>query len=136
MFTKPCARPGCTQVIAKAQARRLADAKYCSRACGARHRVEMGGHPFHLRTPEQRHRNAVIGGRTRAQRAKRRKLRSLGDRFAALFPPRWELTLDREDVARIKALIVRAYREGHDDGYQAGHTANWRARNGRKPVAA
>ena len=135
MFEKPCFRPaqsdgtpapGCKGVVRKAERGRLNAAKYCCLACASQHRLEIGGHPFQLRTPETILANAAKAGRTRGERAKRRKLLDIAARLEKFLPPEWEEFLLPEHIARIKVLFVRAYQEGHQDGYQAGHTSIWR----------
>lgn len=126
MFTKPCRRPICPNIITKAMRSRFNATVYCSITCAAQHRVELGGHPFHRRTPEQRHRNAAIGGKTRAEHAKQRKLREVAGKIRKHLPPEWDVRLGAREVARIIALGVRAYLDGHEDGYQGGYTAAYR----------
>jgi hypothetical protein len=125
MFEKPCRRPGCQTPVRKVMRSRLNAAQYCGRFCAAQHRVALGEHPFHQRTPEEIHRSALQGGRVRAERAKKRKYLEIARKFA--LPAEWAMRYPAMDLARMKALIVRAYREGHEDGYQAGHTKQYRA---------
>ena len=124
MLTKPCRRPGCTIPIRKASLPRLRDAVYCSRACGAQHRVARGDHTFLHRTPEAIHRSAVKAGLTRSARAKKARLLAVAALVDQLLPKDWlrRFGLVPEDIARIKALLVRSYLQGHAAGYSAGHT--------------
>lgn len=143
MLEKPCIRPrrsdgsladACHGVVRKTTRRRLNDARYCCLACASRHRLEIGGHPFQLRTRETILQNAAKAGRTRGERAKKRKLQDIGARLSKLLPPDLDVRLGARELARLKALLVRAYCEGKEDGYQAGHTAAWRG--GKKSRAA
>lgn len=137
MFEKPCRRPtlldgslpfACLGVVRRTQRRRLADAAYCSKSCAAHHQMDRGINAFQLRTREMILRTAAKAGRTRGERAKRRKLLAVVAKLESFLPKEWMERSSATDVARVKALVVRAYLEGKEDGYQAGHTKAWRER--------
>jgi hypothetical protein len=135
ILSKPCARrrlpdgalaPGCLGTVTKTEPARFAVASFCSRACHAQHRLACGDHPFQKRTPAEILRNARKAGQTRGAQAQRRKRLAVAARLGALLPAAWTVRFGAQEVARITALLVRAYLEGKEDGYQAGHTAVWR----------
>lgn len=137
---KPCRNPRCTRLVVKAQLGRLNQTFYCSGSCASRHRVELeqGQHPLKRRTPEQRHVNAVKAATARAAAARKRKYQQIGGMVDALMPRELirRFELGPEEIARIKALLVRSYLQGHAAGYSAGHTKQRRSPDRFYQVAA
>lgn len=111
-MSTPCRRGGCTGDATKA---------YCSRRCVAVARLCAGWEPHRVLTPAHRKLAGERGGVISGQRERGKALRLWLDRAGVLLPKELTDALGAQDVARIKALLARAAKNGWKGGYRAGH---------------
>lgn len=115
--TKPCERAGCEKVIRRAiwTPSQYARRRFCSNRCSALQRYASGFKPpvlSHAQRVEMGRKGGLVAGDARRRQAARRVsealTRFITDEMAEPLSP-WML-------ARWKALIARAWTEGHTVG--------------------
>ncbi len=113
MNTKPCERSGCTVFITQAgkTPKDYASRRFCSPKCAAKHRYETTGYMPSM-TPEQREAAGRKGGSVAGARKRRAAALRVTEWLAQHLPDTMTAGWSARDVARVKALIARAWNDG------------------------
>lgn len=125
-MTKPCGRAdrGCLRLIEAPGPKTLASKQFCSLSCSARARFEAGWNPLKSMTREQRSRGGRKGGKASAvHRQRRAALNAIARLEPQLLTPAFVEELSRDQIARLKAILVRADRQAYKRGFHAGWTS-------------
>lgn len=121
---KPCERQGCTSVIYAPGPKTLAKRRFCSCRCQYEHR-HAAGWPHYKLTREDRRRGGQKGGMIAGRRRRKEAMLRRASTLRSLITDDIREALAPEQLARITALLVRAYMTGEKRGYHAG----WMARH-------
>lgn len=135
--SKPCARGGCTAAV-YAWGPRTLDAKhFCSPRCNALDRMRrLAGAQLFPFTQAQA--GGFIGGRVAGDRRRREATARAIERVDALLPVDILEALTREQIARLRAALVRLDHEAYRRGVNASSMARCRRNlaRGRVPRVA
>ena len=82
--------------------------------------MEAGWHPERALTLAQRQLGGRRGGKTAGLHKRKRAMLSTVARLERFLTPAFLDGLAPDQIARVKALLARAYRVGHRRGYRAG----------------
>ena len=123
MFTKPCARPGCTGVVEEPTPAVFEERQFCSVRCVVKVRIAAGWKPHGNLTPEIWSRGGSRGGKIAGLHRRKATTIKHATRIAAIIPQDLEDALSPKQLALVKVLLVRAVRIGHRKGYRAGYAA-------------
>lgn len=118
LFSKPCGRVGCPDLITAKSQRALAKREFCSTRCAVRQRIATGRWHYPTPTPEQRRAGGRNGGRRSADTRRMKAMQAQATRLADLVPPRMIGALGPDDSKRLLVLLVHAWRRGYRTGYQ------------------
>lgn len=117
---KPCQRLGCDGSITRPPLTPSLYAKrrYCSSRCAMLARIASGWRPPTL-TLAQRQEMGRDGGIQCGENRRRRAAQRIATELAQYITPEMELALSARDLLRLKALLARAYADGHTAGRSA-----------------
>lgn len=112
-MTKPCERPGCPVPITHAgkTPSRYARLRFHSTRCAALYRHATGWIPIPM-TPEQRLEAGRKGGLIAGERRRRAAVLRVSQALQGYITPSIEASLSARDLARVKALLARAWNDG------------------------
>jgi hypothetical protein len=128
MRTKVCARDGCTVLIdTNLHPAAYASRKFCSAECSFQARGWKIPPPV---TPEQRQRICSLGGIASGKLRRLQGIERVAATLEEFVTSAMKDALAPRDLARLKALLARAYRRGWEKGLSAGGS---RRRKAPKP---
>jgi hypothetical protein len=136
MFSKPCARAGCADLVTVAKAYRLKHKKYCSQRCAYQAKLAAGWVPHLYLTPEARRSGAMKGAKLLGQRRHRAAMERAVTACVDLIPAEFQKELPARTLALIKALVGRAYLRGWSNGVRKDDLARRRARQAAEQKAS
>jgi hypothetical protein len=136
MFSKPCARPGCAELVTAPMACRLRHKQYHSQRCAYEAKRERGWVPHRYLTPEARRRGALKGAKVLGARRHREAMERAVTACMDLMPAEFQRDLPARTVALIKALVGRAYLRGWSNGVRKDDLARRRARQAAEQKAS
>ncbi len=116
MYTKPCARAGCSLLVVAKTPRLLRKRKYHSLPCFYQHKRDMGWSVTPNYTLAQRKVSGRKGGLTSASTRRRRAVLRHVHRIAGLMPEVLVAKLTQREQTLITLLLVRAYERGRENG--------------------
>jgi hypothetical protein len=123
LLTKPCRRVdrGCTRLVEAMSPGELTKRLYCSVRCAVVARIEAGWQPHAIMTPESRRRGGQRGGKLAGVERRRMSALRIASDLSVYLRPSLTVGLTADQLARVKALLVRAYRAGYKTGYHSGN---------------
>jgi hypothetical protein len=114
ILSKPCERSGCQTPITSAgkTPKVYARRRFCSNRCTALHRKAQGTWLRPVMTEAQRIEAGRKGGLKAGERKRRQAALRVSEALKAYITPSIEASLSRQDLARVKALLARAWNDG------------------------
>jgi hypothetical protein len=112
IFSKPCERKGCRDLITAKGPKGLAKRRFCSTRCAALLRIANGTWCQPSLTVEQRSRGGRVGGQASGETRRRRAAVRIAAELEQFLTPEIREALSPQGVARLRALFARAWKRG------------------------